>query len=116
MAPERVSEIQSALIRDGYLQGEPSGEWDARTRDAMLRYQTMHGFPATGLPEAKSLMKLGLGPHPLPAALDHGELGISSAGVITPVQSVFTRTPNDPVTPPASPGDPASNPPAKQNN
>jgi len=70
LAPERVEEIQQALQREGYLEGEPNGEWDARTRAAMLRYQTDHGFPATGLPEAKSLMKLGLGSHPLPPDLD----------------------------------------------
>jgi peptidoglycan hydrolase-like protein with peptidoglycan-binding domain len=72
LQPERVTEIQQALIREGYLQGEANGQWDARTHDAMQRYQTAHGFPATGLPEAKSLMKLGLGSHPLPPELDHG--------------------------------------------
>jgi peptidoglycan hydrolase-like protein with peptidoglycan-binding domain len=72
LQPERVEEIQQALIREGYLQGDASGQWDSRTHDAMQRYQTMHGFPGTGLPEAKSLMKLGLGAHPLPAELDHG--------------------------------------------
>jgi peptidoglycan hydrolase-like protein with peptidoglycan-binding domain len=70
LQPDRVQEIQQALIREGYLQGDANGRWDDRTRVAMLRYQTEHGFPATGLPEAKSLMKLGLGPHPLPAELD----------------------------------------------
>jgi Putative peptidoglycan binding domain len=70
LAPERVSEIQQALNREGYLKEEPNGQWDARTREAMQRYQTAQGFPATGLPEAKSLMKLGLGSHPLPADLD----------------------------------------------
>jgi peptidoglycan hydrolase-like protein with peptidoglycan-binding domain len=96
LAPQRVQEIQQALIRDGYLQGDASGEWDTPTRGAMLRYQTMHGFPPTGLPEAKSLMKLGLGPHPLSPELDHGEVGVASAGVTATVQSVFTRTPNTP--------------------
>jgi peptidoglycan hydrolase-like protein with peptidoglycan-binding domain len=70
LQPSRVTEIQQALIREGYLQGEPDGRWDTRTRAAMLHYQTDNGFPATGLPEAKSLMKLGLGPHPLPPELD----------------------------------------------
>ena len=65
-----MQEIQQALIREGYLQGQPTGRWDDNTRAAMLHYQTDHGFPATGLPEAKSLMKLGLGPHPLPAQFD----------------------------------------------
>ena len=66
LQPARVAEIQQALIREGYLQGDANGMWDGRTHDAMMRYQTMYGFPATGLPEAKSLMKLGLGAHPLP--------------------------------------------------
>jgi hypothetical protein len=102
LQPERVQEIQQALIREGYLQGEASGQWDARTRDAMLRYQTMHGFPVTGLPEAKSLMKLGLGSHPLPAELDHGAAGIASPGG---APGDFTVTPPSPpvslVTPPS---------------
>jgi hypothetical protein len=89
--PERIQEIQQALIREGYLQGDPSGQWDARTHDAMVRYQTDHGFPATGLPEAKSLMKLGLGSHPLPAELDHGPVPGA-----TPTQTVFTVTPMPP--------------------
>jgi len=80
LEPERVDEIQRALIREGFLQGDPTGQWDAHTRDAMLRFQTMHGFPATGLPEAKSLMKLGLGSHPLPPDLDHGLVGIATPG------------------------------------
>jgi peptidoglycan hydrolase-like protein with peptidoglycan-binding domain len=70
LEPGRTTEIQQALIREGYLQGDPNGVWDTRTRAAMLHYQTDHGFPPSGLPEAKSLMKLGLGPHPLPPELD----------------------------------------------
>jgi peptidoglycan hydrolase-like protein with peptidoglycan-binding domain len=84
LQPERVQEIQQALIREGYLQGEANGQWDARTHDAMQRYQTQHGFPATGLPEAKSLMKLGLGPHELPTELDPGAGGTPGAGAAAP--------------------------------
>jgi len=65
-----VEEIQQALVKAGYLDEEPNGKWDDRTRAAMRRYQADHGFPTTGLPEAKSLMKLGLGPHALPSNLD----------------------------------------------
>jgi peptidoglycan hydrolase-like protein with peptidoglycan-binding domain len=75
-----VQEIQQALIREGYLQGDANGQWDTRTHDAMFHYQTVNGFPATGLPEAKSLMKLGLGSHPLPPELDRGAVGIASPG------------------------------------
>ena len=101
MAPERVQEIQHALISQGYMQGDATGEWDSSTRDAMLHYQASHGFPPTGLPEAKSLMKLGLGPHPLSPELDHGQ--VASAGVTATVQNVFTRTPNAPPDAPSSP-------------
>jgi peptidoglycan hydrolase-like protein with peptidoglycan-binding domain len=100
LQPERTQEIQQALIREGYLQGDPNGQWDSRTHDAMLRYQTDHGFPATGLPEAKSLMKLGLGSHPLPAELDHGPVASPGAA-----QGGFTLTPASPpvsqITPPS---------------
>ncbi len=67
---DRVTAIQQKLAEAGYLKEEPNGQWDDQTREAMRRYQTDNGFPATGLPEAKSLMKLGLGPHPLPPELD----------------------------------------------
>lgn len=66
LQPDRIREIQQALIRSHYLEGDPTGKWDAATHDAMLRYQQDNGFSETGLPDAKSLMKLGLGPHPLP--------------------------------------------------
>jgi peptidoglycan hydrolase-like protein with peptidoglycan-binding domain len=68
--PERIEEIQRGLVQAGYLNEEPSGKWDNSTREAMRSFQHAHGFPETGLPEAKSLMKLGLGPHPLPEDLD----------------------------------------------
>ncbi|HLY63686.1 MAG TPA: peptidoglycan-binding domain-containing protein [Terriglobia bacterium] len=64
--PQRVGEIQQALIREGTLSGPPTGVWDQTTKDAMRRYQSQNGFAETGLPDARSLMKLGLGPHPLP--------------------------------------------------
>ena len=66
LEPERVEEIQQALIHEGLLQGPASGTWDDATRNAMRSYQENNGFSPTGLPDAKSLMQLGLGPHPLP--------------------------------------------------
>ena len=104
LAPERVQEIQRALASQGYFEGEPTGEWDAGTRQAMLRYQSSHGFPPTGLPEAKSLMKLGLGPHPLSPELDRGT--VSTAGVTTTVQNVFAVSPDVPAGSPSSPASP----------
>ena len=68
--PGRVEDIQQALTGAGAFHGAPTGRWDSETREAMSRFQAANGFGVTGLPDAKSLMKLGLGPHPLPAELD----------------------------------------------
>ena len=70
IAPQRTNEIQQALVSAGDLHEQPTGHWDAQTRDAMRLYQHQNGFQPTGLPDAKSLMKMGLGPHPLPPQLD----------------------------------------------
>jgi peptidoglycan hydrolase-like protein with peptidoglycan-binding domain len=67
--PARVKEIQEALVKAGLLHDKPDGVWGPATRDAMKRFQKQNGFTPTGLPEAKPLMLLGLGPHPLPPGL-----------------------------------------------
>lgn len=59
---DRARQIQAALIREHYLSGEPSGVWDDRTRDAMRRYQDDNGWQTKVLPDARALIKLGLGP------------------------------------------------------
>ena len=59
---DRTREIQSALIREKYLDGEPSGKWDQTTKDAMTRYQDDHGWQTKSLPDARALIQLGLGP------------------------------------------------------
>jgi len=59
---DRSREIQSALKTQGYLNGEPSGKWDAATSAAFAKYQQDHGVRATGKPDARSLINLGLGP------------------------------------------------------
>jgi hypothetical protein len=60
--PDRILAIQEALIREKYLSGEPSGEWDTRTQDAMSRYQAAHGWQDKVTPDSRALIKLGLGP------------------------------------------------------
>lgn len=62
IAPERAREIQQALIREHYLTGEPTGVWDSRTQDAMVRYQTANGWQSKITPDSRALIKLGLGP------------------------------------------------------
>jgi peptidoglycan hydrolase-like protein with peptidoglycan-binding domain len=91
-----VQEIQQALVREGYLQGDANGLWDDHTRAAMLRYQADHGFSITGLPDAKSLMKLGLGPHPLPDELDPDRARGRSQ------DAAKSSPPAEPIAPPAS--------------
>jgi Putative peptidoglycan binding domain len=121
MDPARVENIQQALIGAGELHGAPTGRWDEATREAMARYQTANGFGATGLPDAKSLMKLGLGPHPLPPQLDKSKASSSnlSAGgdgaapsnpsVQAPASTAPSTGEATPSTPPAT-----TDPPAKQ--
>ena len=60
--PTRVREIQSALIREHYLDGEATGTWDARTKDAMTRFQADNGWQTKKLPDSRAIIKLGLGP------------------------------------------------------
>jgi hypothetical protein len=59
---ERAREIQQALIREKYLDGEPTGEWDQRTKDAMMRFQNDNNWQARVVPDSRALIKLGLGP------------------------------------------------------
>jgi peptidoglycan hydrolase-like protein with peptidoglycan-binding domain len=58
----RAREIQEALIREHYMQGEPSGTWDAATQAAMQRYQADQGWQSKQIPDSRALIKLGLGP------------------------------------------------------
>jgi peptidoglycan hydrolase-like protein with peptidoglycan-binding domain len=60
-APERISEIQTALARDGSFGGKPTGKWDASTVDAMKKFQEAHSLNPSGRLDAKTLQKLGLG-------------------------------------------------------
>lgn len=60
--PTRVREIQSALVREHYLDGEATGMWDARTKEAMTRYQSDNGWQTKKLPDSRAIIKLGLGP------------------------------------------------------
>ena len=58
----RATEIQQALIREHYLTGEPTGNWDAATQAAMQKYQADQGWQTRLTPDSRALKKLGLGP------------------------------------------------------
>ena len=60
--PERVTEIQQALIREHYLTGDANGNWDSTTQAAMQKYQADQGWQTKLMPDSRALKKLGLGP------------------------------------------------------
>lgn len=60
-APDRISEIQSALAREGYYQGDPNGKLDSSTVAALQKFQSANGLDANGKLDAPTLQKLGLG-------------------------------------------------------
>jgi peptidoglycan hydrolase-like protein with peptidoglycan-binding domain len=59
--PERISEIQQALAKDGSFTGKPNGKWDDSTIEATRKFQEAHGLNPTGKLDAKTLQQLGLG-------------------------------------------------------
>lgn len=81
---DRISEIQSALGKDGSFAGKPNGKWDAATVDAMKKFQEAHGLNPSGKLDAKTLQKLGL--------------GSQTAGLAPPMPPVSSSA----LTPPAS--------------
>ncbi|HEX5735841.1 MAG TPA: peptidoglycan-binding domain-containing protein [Blastocatellia bacterium] len=58
--PQRVTEIQQALIKHGYLIGPASGLYDENTSQAMKQFQAANKLPTTGLPSAHTLKRLGV--------------------------------------------------------
>jgi hypothetical protein len=58
----RATQIQTALIKAGYLTGEPSGHWDAASEAAMGKLQGDNGWQTKLVPDSRALIKLGLGP------------------------------------------------------
>src|SRR5260370_21522777 len=78
-APDRISEIQKALAKDGSFTGTPNGKWDAATVEATKKFQESHGLNPTGKLDAKTLQQLGL--------------GSQTAGAAPPVSSTATIAP-----------------------
>ena len=58
---DRITEIQTALSKDGSYKGTPNGKWDADSIEAMRNFQAAHGLNPSGKLDALSLEKLGLG-------------------------------------------------------
>jgi peptidoglycan hydrolase-like protein with peptidoglycan-binding domain len=76
--PQRITEIQEALAKNGALNTTPSGKWDDSTTEAMRRFQAAHGLNPSGKLDARSLNELGL--------------GSTTAGIAAPAPSSAPRT------------------------
>lgn len=108
---ERTQEIQEALIREHYLDGEPTGTWNEATEAALRRYQADNGWQSKTVPDSRALIKLGLGP-----SKDH-LLNPDSAMTTIPDPPKAERMPTkshtpQPVSDPASPTTPPATPPS----
>jgi peptidoglycan hydrolase-like protein with peptidoglycan-binding domain len=79
-APERISEIQQALAKNGSFAGTPSGKWDDSTVEAMKKFQAGHGLNPSGKLDALTLQKLGLGSQTAGVAAPMPPLTTSSLG------------------------------------
>lgn len=62
MDTDRATEIQQALIKKGYMTGEPTGVWDGQSAAAMQKFQGDNGWQTKITPDSRALIKLGLGP------------------------------------------------------
>ena len=65
----RATQIQTALIKAGYLSGTPSGAWDAQTQAAMEKLQADNGWQTKLVPDSRAIIKLGLGNSYSPATV-----------------------------------------------
>jgi hypothetical protein len=61
ISPERATQIQTAMIKAGYMTGTPSGTWDAATQAAMEKLQSDNGWQTKLVPDSRAIIKLGLG-------------------------------------------------------
>jgi hypothetical protein len=53
-------ELQSKLAQAGYYSGEPSGQWDEKTAEALKKFQAANNLPVTGKLDPDTIRKLGL--------------------------------------------------------
>ena len=60
--PQRYTQIQQALADRGYFKGQPNGEWNDDSVDALKRFQTDQKLESDGKVNALTLTGLGLGP------------------------------------------------------
>lgn len=97
---DRARSIQGALIREHYLEGEPSGVWDQKSQKAMEKFQADNGWQSKMVPDSRALIKLGLGPN-------HDHLLNPDSAMTSPIESPSTMAhPNPGAAVTADPADP----------
>ena len=79
---ERTTQIQAALISQGYLTGQPTGAWDASTQSALQKLQGDNGWQTKFVPDSRAIIKLGLGPNN--AATESASLTASTPATAEP--------------------------------
>jgi hypothetical protein len=87
MEPQRATEIQEALIKGGYMDGTPSGHWDAESQTAMQKLQASKGWQTKLTPDSRALILLGLGPQqskPSDVLSTSGANALSDGSIISP--------------------------------
>jgi len=85
----RAVEIQNALIRQNYLKGSPTGQWDSQTQVAMQKYQSDHGWQTKLMPDSRALISLGLGPsHTTDPVMAHAASPVSVPDPTAQAQSM----------------------------
>jgi hypothetical protein len=82
--PQRATQIQNALIREHYLSGPASGQWDTTTETAMQKFQSDHGWQTKLTPDSRALIKLGLGPENDAAQSAVGGVAVPVSGAAGP--------------------------------
>jgi peptidoglycan hydrolase-like protein with peptidoglycan-binding domain len=85
--PDRISEIQQALAKNGSYTGKPNGKWDDSTMEATRKFQEAHGLNPTGKLDAKTLQQLGLGSQTAGVAPPMPPISSSSLQKTTPSQT-----------------------------
>jgi peptidoglycan hydrolase-like protein with peptidoglycan-binding domain len=89
--PDRISEIQQALAKDGSFAGKPNGKWDVSTIEATRKFQEAHGLNPSGKLDAKTLQQLGLGSQTAGVAAPMPPVSSSSLRKATPPQTPINQ-------------------------
>ena len=119
-APERVQEIERALVEKGFMTAEPDVNWDQATTDAVKRFQQSENLPADGRLSALTLIAMGMA-KPTTATAAPASLAVPTptpplvAPPVPPPAPPLEMKPVPVVTAPPSPPPPAPVPaPAKR--